>query len=134
MNQKKLKKAIDLSQKTGFICIATSSSNGTPHIAAAGKVELTDKDHLAITEWFCPATLANLEHNKAVSIALWDKDSDTGCQIIGQLERIEDLSILDGYAPAAESQPPLPQVERKLFIKIKKTTDFRLGPHSDAED
>jgi hypothetical protein len=50
------------------------------------------------------------------------------------MEKIEDLYILDGYAPEKDSPHPLPQVERKLLIKVVKIMDFRLGPHSDTED
>ena len=130
----KLKKAVSLSRRIGFICIATAESSGMPHIATAGKIELADEGYLSITEWFCPGTIANLQTNKFVSIVVWDRDSDSGYQMLGKLEKIEELGILNGYAPDIESMPPLPQVERRLLIKVQKITDFRLGPHSDAED
>ena len=130
----KLKKAVSLSRRIGFICIATAESRGMPHIATAGKMELADEGYLSITEWFCPGTIANLQTNKFVSIVVWDRDSDSGYQMLGELEKIEELGILNGYAPDIESMPPLPQVERRLLIKVQKITDFRLGPHSDAED
>ncbi len=134
MKIEKLEKAVDLSQRIGFVCIATADRMGMPHIATAGKMELADEGQLAITEWFCPGTTANLQTNNFVSIVVWDKDSDSGYQMLGKLERIEELGILNGYAPDIESGPPLPQVERRLLIKVQKITDFRLGPHSDAED
>ena len=130
----KLEKAVGLSRKTGFVCVATADRNGIPHIATASKMELEDEGCLAITEWFCPGTTANLQTNKFVSIVVWDRDSDSGYQMLGKLERIEELGILNGYAPDIEPWPPLPQVERRLLIKVQKITDFRLGPHSDAED
>lgn len=134
MKMEKLKKAVGLSRRIGFVCVATADRRGMPHIATAGKMELADEGYLAITEWFCPGTMANLQTNKFVSIVVWDRDSDSGYQMLGKLERIEELGILNGYAPDLESGPPLPQVERRLLIKVQKITDFKLGPHSDAED
>ena len=134
MKIEKLKKAVVLSQRIGSVCVATADRRGVPHIATAGKMDLADEGQLAITEWFCPGTMANLQMNKFVSIVVWDRDSDSGYQMLGKLEKIEELGILNGYAPDIESGPPLPQVERRLLIKIEKITDFKLGPHSDAED
>ncbi len=134
MKIEKLKKAVVLSQRIGSVCVATADRRGVPHIATAGKMDMNDEGCLAITEWFCPGTMANLQMNKFVSIVVWDRDSDSGYQMLGKLEKIEELGILNGYAPDIESGPPLPQVERRLLIKIEKITDFKLGPHSDAED
>lgn len=134
MKIEKLKKAVSLSQRTGFICIATANGKGMPHIATVGEMQLTDDGHLAIREWFCPGTIANLQTNKFVSTVVWDSDSDNGYQMLGTLEGIEELGILNGYAAGLESKPPLPQVERRLLINVHKITDFKLGPHSDAED
>lgn len=134
MKIEKLEKAVDLSQSVGFVCIATADEKGTPHIATAGKMKLADDGCLAISEWFCLDTMTNLQTNKFVSIVVWDRDSDSGYQMLGELEGIEELGILNGYAPELESGPPLPQVKRRLLIKVQKITDFKLGPHSDAED
>ncbi len=134
MKTEKLEKAVDLSQRIGFVCVATADRRGMPHIATASKIDLADEGCLAITEWFCPGTTANLQTNKFVSVVVWDRDSDSGYQMLGKLEGIEELGILNGYAPDIEPWPPLPQVERRLLIKVQKITDFKLGPHSDAED
>lgn len=134
MKMEKLEKAVGLSQKIGFICIATADKKGVPHLATAGKIELTDEGCVAIREWFCPGTMSNLQTNKCVSIVVWDKDSDSGYQMLGQSKGFEEIGILDGYAPEMEPMPPMPQVERRLLIKVEKITDFKLGPHSDAED
>ena len=134
MKIEKLEKAIGLSRRVGFICIATADRKGMPHIATAAKMELADEGYLAITEWFCSGTTANVQTNKFVSIVVWDRDSDSGYQMLGKLEKMEEVGILNGYAPDIESGPPLPQVKRRLLIKVEKITDFKLGPHSDAED
>ena len=90
MKTEKLEKAVGLSTKTGFIIVATTGISGIPHMATAAKMELTNEGYIAVTEWFCPGTVDNLQENKNVSVVVWDKSSDTGCQMLGKLERIEE--------------------------------------------
>ncbi len=134
MKIEKLNQAVTIAKKTGQVFIATADTDGAPHIACAGKITAEAGDRLAVTEWFCPGTVANLQKNKNISIAVWDKQTDTGLQVLGRVENIQDMAILDGYSPAVERQYPLPQVERKLLIKVEKILDFKLGPHSDIEE
>jgi hypothetical protein len=137
MKIEKLNQAVAIAKKTGQAFIATADAVGAPHIACAGKINVEAGDHLAVTEWFCPGTVANLQENKNISIAVWDKHTDTGLQVLGRVESIQDMAILDGYSPAVEKQSRfigMPQVERKLLIKVEKILDFKLGPHSDIEE
>ncbi len=133
MNAAKLAEAVKIGMQTGHVLIATADSAGIPHIAAAGRIELQGRSTVAITEWFCPGTVANLRKNAGVSVVAWDKASDTGYQLIGRLETSSDVAVLDGYAPGLEGQPPLPQVERRLLVRVERVIDFRFGPHSDTE-
>ncbi len=134
MNTDKLELAVDLAAKTGFALVATADNKAIPHIAAAGKVELTEKNCLAVTEWFCPRTVGNLRKSRKISIVIWDKSSDTGFQLIGRLKKTEDMHVLDGYVPAIEGPSPLPQMEKRLTVRIERVSDFKLGPHSDVEE
>lgn len=134
MKTERIEKAVELAEKIGSVYVATADQSGTPHIAAAGKVELLGQESLAVTEWFCPGTITNLQQNKNISIVVWDDDTDTGYQMIGQLQESHDVGILDGFYPKLESQAPLPQVETQLLIQVERVIDFRLGPHSDLED
>ncbi len=134
MKTENLQKAVDIGKKAGSVCVATADVNGMPHIAAAKKLELAGENCVAVTEWFCPGTVANLQKNKRVAIAVLEKASDSGYQLLGQLKSVEDVGVLDGYAPGLEGEPPLPQVEKRLTIDVKKVIAYRLGPHSDAED
>ena len=134
MKKEKLEKVTCLAEKAGYVFIATADAAGQPHLAAAGKLGLADEDCVTVTEWFCPGTVANLHTNKCVSIVVWAKDSDSGYQLLGRLEKTEDLGVLDGYAPGLEGEPPLPQVEKQLLIRIEKILDFKLAPHSDVEE
>ncbi len=134
MKTQNLKKVMTLAEKTGFVFIATADTEAVPHLAAAGKLDLTCDDCLELTEWFCPGTVANLQHNRAISIVVWDKPSDTGYQLIGRVEKIDDMGVLDGYAPGLDTAPPLPQVRRRLLIRTERIIDFKLAPHSDVEE
>lgn len=134
MKRDKMAEAIELARRIGWVFVATADSGRLPHIAAAGKLESIDTDIVAITEWFCPATLENLQQNRLAAVVVWDKSSDKGFQITGRLIKIEEIGILDGYTPREEKTPVLPQVRRRMLIKVERIIDFRLGPHSDADD
>lgn len=134
MNEEKIKDAVFLAQKVGHVFLATSSPDGIPHITAAGKLESALPDHVSVTEWFCPGTMENLKNNKHVSIVVWDKETDTGYQLLGIWDKLNDLEILNGFSPEQEPEPPLPQVEKQLIVKIEKILKFRIAPHSDLED
>lgn len=132
MNEAKLDEVTALARKTGCIYIATADGNAMPHITVAGSLERGGKDQVVIKEWFCPGTVANLKVNKAVSVAVWDFHCDVGYQLLGRLERIDDLAVLDGYAPDVEAEHPMPQVEKQLVITVEKILDFSLAPHCDV--
>ena len=131
MNTQRLQQAVDLAKKVGRVMLATSDSQGRPHMAAASKLELAEDNCVTVTEWFCPGTVANLAENKYVSIIVWDESCDSGYQMLGRLETIQDLGILDGYTQEEDTGPAIPQVQRQLLIQVDNIIDFRLGPHSD---
>lgn len=133
MKPESIEKAVALAKKIGHVLIATSDLENIPHIAAAGKLELSGREHLALTEWFCPSTLQNLQDNNFIAVVIWDKNSNSGFQLIAHLEKIQDVAIMDGYSKNTESPTPLPQIERKLILRVAKIIDFTLGPHSDLE-
>jgi hypothetical protein len=134
MKTGKLNQVVAVANRTQQVFIATADVAGVPHIACAGKINVEGGDHLAVTKWFCPGTVANLQKNRNISIVVWDKLADTGLQILGRVENIQDMAILDGLSPTVEKEHPLPQVERKLLINVEKILDFKLGPHSDIEE
>ena len=131
MKIQKLQNAVALAQKTGHLYLATADANAIPHMAAAGKLSSKSQDTIEVTEWFCPGTVANLEQNKSIAIAVWDCPCDVGYQLLGRVERIDDMAILDGYATGIETKHKYPQSEKQLLIKIDKILDFTLAPHCD---
>jgi hypothetical protein len=98
-----LEKATQLATKVGYVLIATADSDGWPHVAAARTLTLDGEGRVAVNEWFCPGTIANLHSNSRVSIVVWDQKSDTGYQLLGRMERLKDIDMLDGYTPGQRS-------------------------------
>jgi len=134
MKTELLRKVVGLAGVVGHIFVATADERGTPHVAAAGKLSSPGTDRLAVEAWFCPGTMENLRRNKNASVVVWDPMADVGYQIIGELERIEDVAILDGCAPEVEKKTPTPQVDRRLVVRVQKVIRFSHAPHSDLEE
>jgi hypothetical protein len=42
--------------------------------------------------------------------------------------------MMNGFSPAAELDSPMPQVERKVLVRVDKVLVFSHAPHSDLED
>ena len=134
MNQKILNQAIVLAQRLQHVFVATTDGKGLPHMAAAGKLALTPEGRVAVAAWFCPMTVANLQKNRRVSLVIWDPKMDTGYQLLGETEKVEDIAMMDGYTPRVDLHPPLPQVERQLLVRVDKIIDFKHAPHNDVEE
>jgi len=134
MKMESLREAEELAVKTGHVLIATTDSRGQAHIAAAGRMALTPEKHLLVTEWFCPVTMNNLQTNPRLSVVAWDAASDSGYQIIGELEGIKELGVLDGFTRKEASEANLPQVERQLLVHVNRVLEFKRSPHTDVEE
>lgn len=133
MNEETLKAVARVAEKLGHVFVVTADERGTPHVAIAGKLSLDTEGHVAVTAWFCTSTVSNLQVNKNLSLIVWDSNTDTGYQLLGESEKVEDLAMLDGYVPETEGKSPVPQVERRLLIRVNKITVFTHAPHTDSE-
>jgi len=122
---------VELARKVGHVFIATASTDGMPHITVAGSLEQDGGDKVIVKEWFCPGTIANVRVKGAIAAAVWDVRNDAGYQLLGLLERIDDVAVADGYEPQLEERP-VPQVERQLVIRVERVLDFTLAPHYDV--
>jgi hypothetical protein len=131
MNAESLRKVVTLAERVGHVLVATASAGRLPHVAAAGKVALRSDGRAIVADWFCPGTMNNLRENRLITLVVWDSAADTGYQLLGELEAVNDLAVLDGYA-YEEAQAALPQVERELVIRVDEMLAFSQGPHSDA--
>jgi hypothetical protein len=134
MKTDRLGKIVGVAEEVGYVLVATADGEGMPHVTVAGKVGLGEGGSVSVSEWFCPGTVANLQVNKRISIVVWARDAEIGYQLLGMLERIEDLGFLDGYEPGLEGDGLMPQCEKELLIKVEKIIEFKAGPHSDVEE
>lgn len=129
-----VEKAVQLASKVGYVFIATADANRWPHVAVARTLALKEERRIAVREWFCPGTMANLQSNSHISVVVWDENTDTGYQLLGEMEDMTDIGMIDGYTPKMGSKWPLPQVESQLLISVSKVVDFKRAPHSDIEE
>ena len=132
MKTENLNVAVELAKSLGHVFVATADQNGLPHLAAAKELSLGDDGLIEVAAWFCPGTVSNLQVNNNISIVVWNPANDRGYQLLGKLERMKEMAVMDGYAPELE-EVPLPQVERKIIVRVDKILDFRHAPHSDIE-
>lgn len=134
MNQKRLAEAVDLAGRVGHVFIATSDPGGKAHLGAARRLSLGDENRVVVSEWLCPETLTNLKQNPFISLVVWDVTADHGFQILGKLQGMNDLEMLNGYSPDLDKKSSIPQVYRELFVQADQILDFKIAPHSDLEE
>ena len=117
-------------EATNLVFVASANAAGIPHLAASKGVEVPDSRHLVLSAWFCPRTLENLADNPAIAIAVLDMATVIGYQFIGEVEKVSNLGILDGYDPGLE-KPGLPQVLYQLVIRVDGIMEFTHDAHTD---
>ena len=121
-----------LVKKLKVVYVATSNKQGTPHIAASEGISFLNGDRISFRAWFCLKTVENLHENPRISLALLDRKTQEGYQLLGEVERIDKGAILDGFIPGKDKEwPGYPQAEYQLSIRIKKISPLTSGPHSD---
>ena len=126
--------AVALGQKLEHVFVATANTEGLPHVAAAGRINLESEGLLTVAAWFCPGTVMNLRRNPNVSLVIWDEAADNGYQLMGKVEKVEETAMLNGYIPEREEKDSSPQVERRLIVRVEKAISFSHAPHSDLEE
>jgi hypothetical protein len=132
MKREILERFKKLVKKVRTVYIATADRTGTPHIAASEGLTFTEEGHILFKAWFCLKTVANLEKNRKLSLAVLDPKTQEGYQILGEIKRIEAGAMLDGYGPEREKDwAGYPQAEHQLLIHAKKISSLTSGPHSD---
>jgi predicted pyridoxine 5'-phosphate oxidase superfamily flavin-nucleotide-binding protein len=129
----RLKHALGLAETSKTVLVGTADGDGRPHLAVAGKIEALPDGRVAVSEWFCPGTVGNLEKNPRISLVVWNPVSDTGYQFMGQVEEVEESAFLNGYLPEGEGARPVPQTRRKLTVRVTAIFAFSRAPHTDEE-
>ena len=120
-----------MGKKMKHVYVATADLSGFPHLATAGDIEMVSEDRIAVEEWFCPGTMRNVRENPLVSVVSWDSSKDSGFQLLGNVEKIEETAMMNGFSPEIESGEQMPQSERKLVVRVREVLAFSRGPHSD---
>ena len=133
MEKKTLRDVAELAGSLQPLFIATADKRGMPHIATAGKIRVVSEDQVGVEAWFCPGTLENLEKNKNISIVVWDRPTDQGYQLLGFVESLEDIAIMDGYIPENREAVSMPQAEIRLLARVTRVMEFSNAPHNDTE-
>jgi len=131
---KKIQAAVALGRRLQQVFVATADKNGMPHIAAAAELNRPAGGQVAVAAWFCPATIDNLQHNRLISLVVWDPLADQGYQLLGTVAHMEDTAMLNGYSPLVEQTAPLPQAQRTLTVQVDKILAFSQAPHSDVAE
>jgi predicted pyridoxine 5'-phosphate oxidase superfamily flavin-nucleotide-binding protein len=130
----RLKQALTMAETVKTVLVATADGDGCPHVAVAGRIDSLPDGRVTVSEWFCPGTVSNLEKNPRISLVVWQSVSDTGYQLTGEVEQVEELAFLDGYLPEGEGTRPLPQTRRRLTVRVTTVIPFSRAPHTDEED
>lgn len=134
MNPLTLREAVGLAGKMEYLLIGTANKEKEPHIAVATSINTVDDLHVAVSAWFCPTTVINLFENPSVSLVIWDQEGDTGYQLVGASEGVENMAVLGCWTPEIDKQMPVPQIERRVLVRVDRIIDFKHAPHSDIEE
>jgi uncharacterized protein len=134
MNPQVLREAVNLAEKMEHVLIGTANKRMEPHIAVATRMNLIDDAHVTVSAWFCPTTVTNLSENASVSLVVWDSQSDAGYQLIGASEQVENMAVLGCWTPEVNGRISVPQMERRVLVRVDKIIDFKHAPHNDIEE
>lgn len=131
MIPERLVDALALADSVRQLFVATADAGGTPHLAIAERITSEGRDTVGITGWFCPRTAENIDENARVSVVVWDKKRDIGFQLVGEVMKILDLAMMDGFIPGEIETGP--QIERKLVVMVSHVLTFSHAHHSDID-
>ena len=121
-------------RNTGVVLVATSDPEQGAYVAAARRLETFGPDRLSVQAWWCDRTVANLDANPRLSLVVWDPQSGSGYQLLGECQGVENEAWLDGLAEGERGGAPLPQVERNLVVRVRAVFDIIAGVQRKAPD
>lgn len=75
-----------LATRAGYLFVATVDDTRIPHLAIADRIRLEGEDLVTVTAWFCPRTAENIDKNANISLVAWDREPDSGFQLVGTVE------------------------------------------------
>lgn len=114
----------------GHAFVASTDSEGNPHLAAGRDLRFPEATRLVFEAWFCATTLRNIQVNPRIAVAIADPTTGKGYQFLARVEKAEETALLDGYAPELEPLE-LPQAQWRLEARIEQVLAFSAEAHSD---
>jgi len=54
--------------------------------------------------------------------------------VLGLVEKVEEVAMMNGYSPEIDETAAMPQVENRLLVRVNKVIAFSHAPHSDLEE
>ncbi len=120
-----------LLEKADIIYVSTSGKDGIPHLAIGEKIAVPDSGHVILDAWFCVKTVENLAANPAIAIAVIDMSTKDGFQVIGNVEKIEDKMMMDGFVPELEEKWTGISTGYKISVTVSHVMKFTTEAHSD---
>ena len=113
------------------VLLTSVSADGTPHVSSATRLVAAGEGCVQLTSFFCPATIENIRSRSKVAVVVMDPWEGDGYQLTGEVAEIEELGVLDGYDPQLEDQPRVPQVQRRLTVRVARALLYSSRPHDD---
>ena len=127
MISEKLKKFIE---ETDLAFVASADQRARPHLAAGRGLKVPDPEHVVFEAWFCRKTLENVAEVPRITMVVIDAATGGGYQLVGTVEKVIPIGILNGFAPEAEA-PGTPQVESRMVVRVEEIMEFSTGAHTD---
>ncbi len=130
MNTELFSEAVAMAQERQHVFITTADAGGWPHLTSVGGFALASDQHIDLSDWFCPLVETNLQQNSKVTIVVWDIATDTGYQMLGE---VETVTALEGIIQSREEDPLFGQSPKSLRVRVNKVLHFSHAPHDDVE-
>jgi hypothetical protein len=130
MNTELFSEAVAMAQERQHVFITTADAGGWPHLTSVGGFALASDQHIDLSDWFCPLVEANLQQNAKITIVVWDIATDTGYQMLGEVEAV---TALEGIVHSQEEHPLFGQSPKSLRVRVNKVLHFSHAPHDDVE-
>ncbi len=132
MQRELLEDLLNKAKPIEVVLVASADAKGNPHVGTATSADL-DFSRLTVEAWFCSQTLANLDENRLISVIILSKHREGSIQITGEVKKVEETAVIDGYIPNEERSHQVPQFKVKLKIMVTSVFKFEIGPHYDVE-
>lgn len=117
-------------EEVNYAYVASADNRARPHLAAGTGIRISDPCHIVFEAWFCHKTLENIAEVPRLAIVVADPATGAGYQLLGRVEKTDQIGLLNGFAPEIE-EPGLPQVETRITVQVEEVLEFSHGPHTD---